>query len=91
METTEGGNGVAKAIIVGVSILVLGAVVVGAGAGSINNTIVNNTQQVEVDSLKQDMLEQKASVAKIPVMDERIKDIKDDVGKILQALKDRSK
>jgi hypothetical protein len=91
METTESGNGYAKAIIVGVSILVLGAVVVGAGAGSITNTIVNNTQQVEITGLQQDMLEQKASVAKIPVMDERIKDIKDDVGKILQALKDRSK
>jgi hypothetical protein len=90
METTGNGNGYAKAIIVGVSILVLGAVVVGAGAGSINNTIVNNTQQIEVDNLKQNMLEQKASVAKIPVMDERIKDIKDDVRKILQALKDRS-
>jgi hypothetical protein len=84
METN--GNGYLKPIVVGVAIFVLGAVIVSAGGGSINNTIVNSQQQVQVDNLEADMAEQKASVAKIPVMDERIKDIKEDVGKILQAL-----
>ncbi len=80
------GNGYTKAIAIGVSIFVLGAVVVGAGGGTIKNTIVNSAQQIEVDNLKQDMADQKAAVAKIPVMDERIKDIKEDVGKILEML-----
>ena len=84
METN--GNGYTKAIVVGVAILVLGAVVVGAGGGTIKNTIVNSAQQIEVDNLKSDMAEQKADIAKIPVMDERIKDIKEDVGKILEML-----
>ncbi len=84
METN--GNGYTKAIVVGVAILVLGAVVVGAGGGTIKNTIVNSAQQIEVDNLKQDMAEQRADIAKIPVMDERIKDIKEDVGKILKKL-----
>ncbi len=86
METTDKGSGMTKLIVVGVAIVVLGAVVVGAGAGSINNTIVNNTQQIEVNALKADMAEQKVNVAKIPVMDERIKDIKDDVAKILRKM-----
>ncbi len=84
METN--GNGYTKAIVVGVSIFILGAVVVGAGGGTIKNTIVNSAQQIEVDNLKQNMAEQKADIAKIPVMDERIKDIKEDVGKILEML-----
>jgi hypothetical protein len=88
MET--GDTGYTKAIVVGVAILVLGGVVLGAGGGTIKNTIVNSAQQIEVDNLKQDMLEQKVNVAKIPVMDERIKDIKEDVGKILNALEQRS-
>ncbi len=80
------GNGYTKAIVVGVSILVLGAVVIGAGGGTIKNTIVNTAQQIELDNVKDDMSEQKADIAKIPVMDERIKDIKEDVGKILDML-----
>jgi hypothetical protein len=86
METNESGNGMTKLIVVGVAIVVLGGVVLGAGGGTIKNTIVNTAQQIEVDNLKADMQEQKASVAKIPVMDERIKDIKDDVRKILEKL-----
>jgi hypothetical protein len=90
MEATGNGNGYTKAIVIGVSILVLGAVVVSAGGGTIKNTIVNTAQQIEVDNLKADMQEQKAAIAKIPVMDVRIKDIKDDVGKILDKLEQRS-
>jgi hypothetical protein len=86
METNGNGNGYAKAIVVGVSILVLGAAVLGAGSGTIRNTITNTAQQVEIDQHKDDMAEQKADIAKIPVMDERIKDIKDDVRKILEML-----
>jgi ABC-type lipoprotein release transport system permease subunit len=84
METN--GNGYMKAIVVGVAVLVLGAVVVGAGGGTIKNTIINTAQQVEINQHKEDMAEQKADIAKIPVMDERIKDIKEDVGKILEKL-----
>ena len=80
------GNGYTKAIMIGVSIIVLGAVVIGAGGGTIKNTIVNAAQQIDVDNLKAAMAEQKADIAKIPVMDERIKDIKEDVGKILDML-----
>ena len=84
METN--GNGYTKAIVIGVAIFVLGTVVVGSGGGTIKNTIVNSAQQIEVDNIKQDMAEQKADIAKIPVMDERIKDIKEDVGKILEII-----
>ncbi len=86
METTDKGNGMRNAIIVGVAILVLSTIVIGAGGASVNNTMVNNTQQVEISTLKADMLEQRVNVAKIPVMDERIKDIKDDVGLILRKM-----
>jgi hypothetical protein len=87
METTGNGNGYMKPVVIGVAVFVLGAVIVGAGGTSVKNTVVNHEQQVQIDTTKEDMAEQKAAVAKIPVMDERIKDIKEDVAKILEALK----
>jgi hypothetical protein len=80
------GNGWVRPIVVGISVLVLGAVIVGAGGGTIKNTIINTAQQVQVDALKEHVAEQRAAVAKIPVMDERIKGIQEDVGKILRKL-----
>lgn len=85
METN--GNGWIKPIVIGISVFVLGAVVVGAGGGMIRNTNVNTSQQVQVDALKERVDEQRQSIAKIPVMDERIKGIQEDVRDILDALK----
>ena len=85
METN--GSGWLKPIVIGLSVLVLGAVVVGAGGGTIKNTITNHEQQVQVDALKERVDEQRQSIAKIPVMDERIKGIQEDVRDILDALK----
>ena len=84
METN--GNGWIKPIVIGISVFVLGAVVVGAGGGTIKNTITNHEQQVELAGIKERVDEQRAAVAKIPVMDERIKGIQEDVGKILDEL-----
>ncbi len=80
------GNGYFKSILIGVAILVLGAAIVGSASNTISNSLNQRGLQVEVVILKEDIAEQKANVAKIPVMDERIKDIKEDVGKILKAL-----
>ena len=85
METN--GSGWIKPIVIGISVFVLGAVIVGAGGGTIKNTIVNSAQQVQVDILKDQVNEQRHSIAKIPVMDERIKGIQEDVRDILDALK----
>ncbi len=80
------GNGWVKPVIVGIAIFVLGAVIIGSGTSTIANTVGRNVLQVELQAVKERVDEQRASVAKIPVMDERIKDIKEDVGKILEAL-----
>jgi Tfp pilus assembly protein PilN len=85
METN--GNGWLKPIMIGVAIVVLSTVVVGAGGGTIQNTITNHEQQVQVDALKSQVDEQRQSIAKIPVMDERVKGIQEDVRDILDALK----
>ena len=85
METN--GNGWVKPIVVGISVFVLAAVIVGAGGGTIKNTITNHEQQVQVDALKERVDEQRQSISKIPVMDERIKGIQEDVRDILDALK----
>ena len=80
------GNGWVKPVLIGVAIFVLGAVIVGSGTTTIANTVARAGMEVQVNELKADVDEQKANVAKIPVMDERIKDIKEDVGKILNVL-----
>ena len=85
METN--GNGLMKSIFVGVAVLVLATAIIGSASNTISNSINQSGLTVTVAELKEDISEQKANVAKIPVMDERIKDIKEDVGKILEALK----
>ena len=84
METS--GNGLVKTLVSGVAVLVLAAVIIGSGTSTIANTIGRNVLEVEINTVKQRVDEQATNVAKIPVMDERIKDIKEDVGKILEAL-----
>ncbi len=84
METN--GNGWLKSIFVGVAVLVLATAIIGSASNTISNSINQSGLTVTVAELKEDISEQKANVAKIPVMDERIKDIKEDVGKILRAL-----
>ncbi len=84
METS--GNGLVKTLVIGVAVLVLAAVIIGSGTSTIANTIGRNVLEVEINTVKQRVDEQATNVAKIPVMDERIKDIKEDVGKILEAL-----
>ncbi len=80
------GNGLLKPILVGVAILVLAAVIIGSTSTTVANSIDQRGMQVELKAVKERVDAQSASVAKIPVMDERIKDIKEDVGKILEAL-----
>jgi len=89
METN--GNGWIKPIFVGVAVLVLATAIIGSASNTINNSINQRGLQVAVAEVKEDVDEQKANVAKIPVMDERIKDIKEDVGKILDALERNGK
>ena len=77
------GNGWLKPILIGVAILVLGAVIIGSTSSTYSNSMAIGIQSVQLAEVKDDVDEQKANVAKIPVMDERIKDIKDDVKKVL--------
>ncbi len=82
METTESGSGWTRTILIGVAIVVISAAVIGSATTTVNQRGL----VVTVATLKEDVDEQKANVAKIPVMDERIKDIKDDVGLILRKM-----
>lgn len=83
------GNGWLKPILIGVSIFVLGAAIIGSASNTFSNSMALAQQEVKVEVLEEDVDEQKAAVAKIPVMDERIKDIKEDVKKVLDALGNR--
>jgi Tfp pilus assembly protein PilO len=78
------GNGYVRPILIGVAILVIGAAVIGSATTTVNQREL----VVTVATLKEDVDEQKVNVAKIPVMNERIKDIKEDVGKILRKMED---
>ena len=85
METN--GNGWIKSIFVGVAVLVLATAIIGSASNTISNSINQRGLEVTVAEVKEDIDEQKANVAKIPVMDERIKGIQEDVRDILDALK----
>ncbi len=85
------GNGWLKTILVGVATLVLGAAIIGSASNTINNSLNQRGFEVSLNAVKEDVYDQKSAVAKIPVMDERIKDIKDDVKKILEALARKEK
>ena len=80
------GNGWVKPILIGVAIMVVGAAIVGSTSNTINNSINQRGLEVKLDGVKENLNEQKEAVKRIPVMAEQIKDIKDDVGKILEKL-----
>ncbi len=80
------GNGWVKPILIGIAVIVVASAIVGSASNTFSNSVTQRVLQVEVSALKEDVSEQKAAVQKIPVMDERIKDIKEDVGKILRKL-----
>ena len=80
------GNGWLRPILIGIAIMVVGAAIVGSTSNSFNNSINQRGLEVKVEDLKEDVDEQKEAVKRIPVMAEQIKDIKNDVGKILDKL-----
>jgi hypothetical protein len=80
------GNGWLKPVIIGVAVLVLGAAIVGSASNTFSNSVTQRGLEVSLESVRKHVDEQRLAVAKIPVMDERIKDIKEDVKKILEAL-----
>lgn len=80
------GNGWLRPILIGIAIMVVGAAIVGSTSNSFNNSINQRGLEVKLDGVKENLNEQKEAVKRIPVMAEQIKDIKDDVGKILEKL-----
>lgn len=80
------GNGWLKPVFIGVAILVCAAAIVGAGSNSISNSVNQRGIEVKLEAVEKEVIEQGKAVSKIDVMDERIKDIKDDVRKILAKL-----
>jgi formiminotetrahydrofolate cyclodeaminase len=79
------GNGWVKPVMVGVGIIVLSAAILGSAATTVNL----NTVQVTLESIKEDVDENTEKTQGIDVMASQINDIKEDVGKILEALKER--
>lgn len=79
------GNGWIKYLI-GVAILVTGAVIIGSGTTTIANTVGQKVLEVQVSTNTGEIKEQKDAVSKIPVMAVQISEIKEDVGKILDKL-----
>ncbi|KKN92445.1 hypothetical protein LCGC14_0209360 [marine sediment metagenome] len=81
------GNGWVKPVLIGVAVLVLASAVIGSTTNTIANSIGRRGLEVEVSAIKEDVDEQKEAVRSIPVMASQIKDIKADVGKILEELR----
>ncbi len=81
------GNGWVKPVLIGVAVLVLASAVIGSTTNTIANSIGRRGLEVEVQAIKEDIDEQNDAVKKIPVMASQIKDIKADVGKILEELR----
>ncbi len=80
------GNGWIKQILVGIGIIVVSAAIVGSASNTFSNSVAQRGLEVKVSSLEKEVVEQGEVVSKVDVMDERIKDIKDDVRKILAVL-----
>jgi formiminotetrahydrofolate cyclodeaminase len=80
------GTGWVKPILVGVGIIVLSAAILGSAATTVNLSNV----QVTIESIKEDVDENTERTQGIDVMASQINDIKEDVGKILEALKERN-
>ena len=56
------GNGWVKPVLIGVAIFVLGAAIVGSGRNTIANTVDNAKQQVQVDTLKEGLVDIKQQI-----------------------------
>jgi formiminotetrahydrofolate cyclodeaminase len=81
------GNGWVKPILIGVGVIVLSAAILGSAATTVNLSNV----QVTIESIKEDVDENTEKTQGIDVMASQINDIKEDVGKILEALKERNR
>jgi len=79
-------NGWGKQILVGVAILVLGAVIIGSGGATISNTVAQAGTQITVDQLKTDVAENSAITSGIDVMQKQVDTIEKNVGKILEKM-----
>jgi len=77
-----------KAVVVGVSIFVMGAAIVGAAGNTIANSMNQRTIQAVLREHEEDIKEQQQVTKSIDVMAEQIADIKEDVGKILKKLEE---
>ena len=80
-------NSWTRPLLIGLAVLVLGAAVVGSTSNTIANTVGIGRLEVKVETIKEDVDENSEVVQGIDVMAEQINDIKEDVGKILEALK----
>ena len=81
------GNGWVRPVLIGVAIFVLGSVIIGSGTTTIANTVARRGIEVQLDTNTKEIVKQEAAVAKIPVMAEQIKDVKEDVTEVLRILR----
>jgi hypothetical protein len=88
METN--GNGWVRPVGIGVAILVLATAIIGSASNTILNSVNQRGTEVSVAAIKEDVDANTEKTEGIDVMAEQINDIKEDVGKILNALERRS-
>jgi hypothetical protein len=88
METN--GNGLVKSIGVGVAVILLATAIIGSASNTIRNSVNQRGIEVTVVAIKEDVDENTEKTQGIDVMASQINDIKEDVGKILEALKERN-
>ena len=81
------GNGWVRPVLIGVAIFVLGSVIIGSGTTTIANTVARRGIEVQLNTNTKEIVKQEAAVAKIPVMAEQIKDVKEDVTEVLRILR----
>lgn len=79
-------NGYWKQILVGVAILVLGAVIIGAGSQTIANSMILTSQGVKVENLELDVADNSKKTEGIDVMQKQVDIIEKNVGKILDKM-----
>jgi hypothetical protein len=79
-------NGYGKQIFIGVAIIVLGAVIIGAGSLTIANSMDLNTQTVKVEALEGHVADNTKKTDSIDVMQKQVDIIEKNVGKILDKL-----
>jgi NhaP-type Na+/H+ and K+/H+ antiporter len=80
------GNGWLKQVGIGVAIVVVSAVIIGAGSNTIANSMILTKQEVKIEVIETHAENNTKRTESIDVMAEQIKDIKEDVGKILEKL-----